>query len=139
MKKQTPITKILIQATAAVIAIAAASPLKAQEALVPSGDFNNDGLMDVAALTTPTTITVSLANWYGGYSVSAILTAPRGQEIWGFTVYDCDGDGDLDVYAYSTPTLTSYYTLTWPGNGDGTFGSPRSRKWSSPKGHIPFF
>jgi hypothetical protein len=136
--KHITITQILTLATAATLALAAASPLKAQ-ALVPAGDFNHDGLMDEAVLTSPTTITVSLANWYGGYSVSAILAAPRGQEIWGFTVYDCDGDGDLDVYAYSTPTLTSYYTITWLGNGDGTFGSPRARKWSSPKGHMGFF
>ena len=84
-------------------------PLKAQ-ALVPSGDLNSDGLMDVAALTSPTTITVSLANWYGGYSVSAILTPPKGQQIFGFTVYDRDDDEPKVPIASLTPVQTAART-----------------------------
>ena len=53
--------------------------------LVPStvayGDFNNDGRVDVAAITAPTAVTVSLANPDGSYTVSAILTAPKNQPI----------------------------------------------------------
>src|SRR5215213_9100231 len=110
MKKQYPITKILIQATAALIAIAAASPSRAEGTLVAFGDFNHDGLDDVAAVTSPTTITISLANWDGSYTASAILTAPKNQQITYIDVYDCDGDGDLDVIANSPAGGTWYYT-----------------------------
>jgi len=138
VKKQTPITKILIHAAVGLIATAVVS--SAGAATVAFGDFNNDGLMDMAAITSPTTVTVSLANWFGGYTVSAILTGPRNQQITHIDAYDRDGDGDWDVIAYSPASGTWYYTHIWLGNGDGTFGSRTSRKWSwPPKGNIGFF
>ena len=43
-------------------------------------DFNGDGYQDVAAITSPNTITVSLFDQAdGGYDVSAILNAPKNQ------------------------------------------------------------
>jgi hypothetical protein len=136
MKKQTSTTKTLIHTAAAAIAIAIALPAKAADVLVDFGDFNHDGLDDVAAITSPTTITISLANWDGSYVVSAILTAPKNQQFTYIDVYDRDGDGDLDVIANSPASGTWYYTYTWLGNGDGTFGSRTSDKWSwPPKGN----
>src|SRR5436190_8353947 len=120
MKKQTTIPKILTHATAAVIAIAVASPLSAAGALAAFADFNHDGLLDMAAITAPTTITVSLANPDGSYAVSAILSAPKNQPISDVGVRDFDGDGNLDVYANS-PSNGAVYTHIWLGNGDGTF------------------
>src|SRR5436190_21007075 len=98
MKKQTTIPKILTHATAAVIAIAVASPLSAAGALAAFADFNHDGLVDTAAITSPTTITVSLANPDGSYTVSALLSAPKNQQIADIGSVDRDGDGDLDLY-----------------------------------------
>jgi hypothetical protein len=40
---------------------------------VAHGDFNHDGREDMAAITGPTTIVVSLANADGTYTVSAVL------------------------------------------------------------------
>ena len=88
---------------------------------VAYGDFNHDGLMDMAAVTSPTTITVSLANPDGSYTVSATLTAPKNLPIGGVNVGDYNGDGKLDISSGGI-TNSRFYSHTWLGNGDGTFG-----------------
>ena len=94
---------------------------------VAYGDFNKDGRVDMAAVTSPTTITVSLANAGGGYTVSAILTAPKNLPVTGINVDDYNHDGKLDVLAGGL-TSNRFYSHTWLGNGDGTFGSPITDK-----------
>jgi hypothetical protein len=98
---------------------------------VAYGDFNNDGREDMAAVTNPTTITVSLANEDGSYAVSAILTTPKGKTISDVRVSNIDGDGSLDVYAV-TYYDGGWYTHTWLGNGDGTFDARKSNRVSWP-------
>ena len=71
-----------------------------EDRCVPStvayGDFNHDGLEDMAAITGSKTIVVSLANAAGTYTVSAILTAPK--PIEAVTVQnDYNLDGNLDI------------------------------------------
>ena len=41
------------------------------------GDFNNDGLLDMASVINSTTVAVSLANLEGSYTLSATLTTPK--------------------------------------------------------------
>ena len=131
MKKQTTITKILIHTVAAVIAIAVPSPASAAGTLVAFGDFNNDGLVDMAAVTSSTTVTVSLANPDGSYTVSAILSVPSNQNIASIGVGDYNYDGKLDLSANcSAPGGSMYNTHTWLGNGHGVFGSRTTVKWS---------
>jgi hypothetical protein len=95
---------------------------------VPSvlGDFNNDGLMDVAVLTSPTTITVRLTNPDGSSTACATLKTPKSLPIQHYDVGDVNADGHLDVVAYTFNTPGrghSAYMHTWLGAGNGTFGS----------------
>ena len=106
---------------------------------VAYADFNNDGRVDMAAVTSPTTITVSLANPDGTYTVSAILTAPKNQPINDVGTSDSNGDGNQDVYAGSPPSGGQFITHIWQGNGDGTFGARTTDKWRWPKGNHGFF
>ena len=115
-----------------------------EDRCVPStvayGDFNNDGLIyqDKAEITSPTTITVSLANPDGSYNVSAILTAPTKQPVQNVYLWDYDGDGNLDINAYGEAVGNRFYAHRWLGNGDGTFGSMTTDtgKWPPPPGHA---
>jgi hypothetical protein len=135
--KHITIPRILLPAIAAVIAMAPASPLRAQAPAI-SYDFNGDGFLDMAVITSPTTITVSLGSLWG-YTVSDILTTSKNYQISYLDAYDRDGDGILDIYATSPAGSTSWYTHTWLGNGDGTFGNVTTRKYSWPKGPRGFF
>jgi hypothetical protein len=83
---------------------------------VAYGDFNNDGLMDMAAITGQKTITVSLANPDGSYTVSATLTAPK--PIDAIAVTDVITDGNLDIHASGSKPSDDFY---WQGNGAGAF------------------
>ena len=102
---------------------------------VAYGDFNKDGLMDMAAVTNSSTITVSLANPDGSYTVTATRTAPKNLPIGGVNVGDYNGDGNLDVTANSYSN-NSGYTHKWLGNGDGTFDPRTMEKWRWPFGHV---
>ena len=98
--------------------------------MVAYGDFNHDGLVDMAAVTNPTTITVSLANLDGSYTVSATLSLPKSQPTNGIDVGDYNGDGNLDISAVSTSKSGDWYSNVWLGNGDGAFGHRDSHKIS---------
>ena len=100
-------------------------------ATVAYADFNKDGLLDMAAVTSPTTITVSLANPDGSYTVSATLTAPKSLPIGGVNVGDYNGDGKLDISSGGL-TNSRFYSHTWLGIGDGTFDARDTQR----SGHI---
>lgn len=104
---------------------------------VAFADFNNDGRMDKAEVTSPTTITVSLGKADGSYFVSAKLTAPKSLPVTGVNVGDVNQDGKLDVFAGGV-TNNRFYNHTWHGNGDGTFGRIATQK-SSPFHTWGFF
>ena len=125
MKKQIPITKNLLHA--AVVLIATAFVSSASAATEAYGDFNNDGLMDMAAITSPTTVTVYLANPDGSYTVSAILKTPSSLPIGNIIVSDSNADGNHDIIGFGSVTKYSYFHL-WLGNGNGTFGNRNTTK-----------
>ena len=124
MKKQIPTTKTLLHS--AVVLIATAVVSSASAATVAYGDFNNDGLMDMAAITSPTTITIRLANPDGSYTVSAILTGSKNQSISGVSVFDYNADGKLDILGGAGSGGPKFSSNIWLGNGDGTFGNRKT-------------
>ena len=99
---------------------------------VAYADFNQDDLLDMAAVTSPTTITVGLASPDGNYSVSAILTAPKNLPVTGLSVDDYNHDGKLDIISGGLAN-NRFYTHIWVGNGDGTFGDLDTQM----SAHIP--
>ena len=98
-------------------------------------DFNGDGYLDVAAITDPNTITVSLFDPADGdYDVSAILTTPKNQPIVDiYAVEDGESDGDLDIYAITSKPSGNPQLVTFQNNGDGTFNYVEPFKWRGPK------
>ena len=109
--------------------IATAVVSSAGAATVAYGDFNNDGLMDVAEITSPTTITVSLANPDGSYTVSAILKTPGNMPMGDIQLHDSKADGNLDIFAIGGDKKWIYFHR-WLGNGNGTFGTRNTSRLS---------
>src|SRR4026208_2382424 len=93
---------------------------------VAEDDFNHDGRLDKAVVTSPTTITVSLKNSDGSYSVSAILTSSKSQPIASIYVYDSNADGKLDIAGGGGSGGPKFSGNVWLGNGDGTFGNRKT-------------
>ena len=107
--------------------------------IVPSavayGDINHDGLTDKAAITANRTVTVSLANPNGTYTVSAVLTASNGPTFENIGLGDYNADGNLDV-GVSASNSGWIYSNSWLGNGDGTFGAMSTTRFKIPKNFI---
>jgi hypothetical protein len=101
---------------------------------VAYADFNNDGRLDKAVVTNSTTITVSLANKDGSYTVSAIITTPKNQPVSDVAAQDIDGDGYMDINAGGMTKSGSFVFNSWRNNGDGTFTYIEPFKW---KPHNP--
>lgn len=92
-------------------------------------DLNNDGLMDLVAITTPTTITVSLAKPDGSYVVSDVLTVSKSQPIQDVYLQNLDSDDDLEIVAVGSKRSGSSYSLYYRNNGDGTFDYIEPVNW----------
>jgi hypothetical protein len=131
VKTQSRIVKIITRAALVLMATAFASTSKA-DGNMAFADFNGDGLVDVATLTSSTTVTVSLANPDGSYTVSAVLSASTKKALVYVHVGDFNGDGLPDVLADTQANGGWITTYRWPGNGNGTFGFYTTFKWSWP-------
>src|SRR5215472_10322608 len=91
-------------------------------ASLPAGDFNHDGITDLASVNTGTsTLGVLLGRGDGTFSDPTVY--PVGTGINAAAVGDLDGDGNLDLVVADQPVNTVYVLR---GNGDGTFGAPLS-------------
>jgi hypothetical protein len=93
---------------------------------IATGDFNEDGRPDVVARTSQT-VTLHLLNQDGTMASPGVIVqagGDTGEPVAG----DMNGDHHLDVVIGDNsappgaPDQTSI--IVYPGNGDGTFGSP---------------
>ncbi|MFT3745267.1 MAG: MBG domain-containing protein [Pyrinomonadaceae bacterium] len=90
---------------------------------VQSSDFNGDTFADLAVLRSDS-ISILISDGSGGYN--APVTTSLGTTPVRFAIGDFSGDGKMDVaVAFGTTT-----TQTFPGNADGTFGTPTSSTFS---------
>jgi hypothetical protein len=103
---------------------------------VVAGDLNGDGNPDIIAVgfsgtTTPqpAAMTVLLGNADGTFTVGSTYMLGAGPTD-SAVIDDFNGDGKLDVVVavngYGSGTNSSGVLTFFPGNGDGTFGTPKT-------------
>jgi hypothetical protein len=95
---------------------------------VAEADFNNDGRLDKAVVTSPTTITVSLKNLNGSYMVSAVLAVPKSQPITDVYAWNINDDGKMDILASGSKN-SGLYSHSYLNQGDGTFTYIEPFRW----------
>lgn len=99
---------------------------------IASGDFNNDGKLDLTAAIGPR-VWVSISNGDGTFKPGIASSGPAGT-ITMINVADVNGDGKLDLIVSGSKDSTTYFAATMLGNGDGTFQAPIETDLA---GHIP--
>ena len=109
-------------------------PVDANPSAFVVGDFNNDGLPDVATATTFGTVDILLDHAGANFSAGTTLQLSTGDSATGIQAADIEGKGYLDLvvpYASNGTTVTTGL-LIFKGNGDGTFQAPMSIPTTDP-------
>lgn len=108
------------------------------------GDFNGDGLPDIALApddtqsTQAADITILINNGLQGFNASTVSISPTATDLAGLTAADINGDGHVDLIATLGPGSPDHANnlVVIPGNGDGTFGAPQFTPVGSDAGQV---
>lgn len=99
-----------------------------------AGDFNNDGVPDVAAISG-NSVYVLLNGGAGAFSVAHTYTLPL--PAYSIATADLNGDGKLDLVIVTVDPITVVWTLNvLLGNGDGSFGAVKTYSQTSGSGVV---
>lgn len=95
---------------------------------VVAGDFNQDGIPDLAVTvarpTSDGSILIFLGKGDGAFLAPVSIDAPG--SIWSLVTGDFNKDGHADLAAIeTTPNFEADRVVVFPGQGDGTFATPR--------------
>ena len=92
---------------------------------VANGDFNSDGVKDLA-VSNLNDNTVSILLGTGGGAFAPQVTYPAGSQPRGVAAADVNGDGILDLVVtdVGTSTVSVLIGLGSGGHGNGTFAAP---------------
>jgi FG-GAP-like repeat len=89
---------------------------------IVAGDFNNDGIVDLAVAMGSRAF-ILLGNGDGTYQSAIPSYGPSGT-ITGIYVADANADGKLDLIVTGSKSTTTSFVATMLGNGNGTLQSP---------------
>jgi uncharacterized protein (TIGR03437 family) len=112
---------------------------------IAAGDFNGDGLLDLAVCVSLAnqdveTIMVLLGQSDGTFQAAPSLQAPGCLQI---VAMDLNGDGHVDLalgipYSYYSPALGPTDLVFYAGRGDGTFENGLPFSGSGSTGYVAF-
>jgi hypothetical protein len=91
------------------------------------GDFNHDGVPDLAVGVAPGTVAILLGTGNGTFTQAApLVVGGLSSDILqsGVAIADINGDGVADILAFPLSILVGTSPVVFLGHGDGTFGSP---------------
>jgi len=97
-----------------------------------SGDFNGDGLPDLAVLWAagpyggPDSVTIFFGAPGGSFTQGPTFQGPSNQTYISMVSGDFNGDGKADLVLFSNSFASTDTVTTYLGNGDGTFGPPQT-------------
>jgi hypothetical protein len=97
-----------------------------------AGDFNGDGIPDLAMLSTPSSygsvpsVTILLGKGDGTFTAGITVQVTGAQSNPTMIAGDFNGDGKTDLAVLSWDSFSTSYVTTLLGNGDGTFAAPKT-------------
>jgi FG-GAP-like repeat/Abnormal spindle-like microcephaly-assoc'd, ASPM-SPD-2-Hydin/Cep192 domain 4/HYDIN/CFA65/VesB-like, Ig-like domain len=116
---------VLFQVARKLTSIALSAPVFYSSAPYASsvavGDFNGDGVTDLAVAGSGSQVAIHLGNGDGTFAPATFYDYPGGAN--GLAVADFNDDGRLDL-AVTTFSNNSPYIFIFLGNGDGSFRLP---------------